>query len=132
MKELEKTTVENFLYDYDVMENFLYDDDDVMENRFFYVDHLLLLLFVVMVNEHERMKMVEFSNGDDDVIEVDRSVLMMKELEEKTTAEKFLNDDNNVIENLSFDVGHLLLLLFVVVVTMDFFEKYLMYHFPEI
>jgi hypothetical protein len=47
-------------------------DVDVIENLFFYVYYLLFVVMVVMVKEHERMKMVEFSNDDDDVIDVDQ------------------------------------------------------------
>jgi hypothetical protein len=65
---------------------------------------------VVMVNELEKVMMVEFSNVDDDVIE--NRLLVME------------NDDDGVIENLSFDADHLL-----VVVVKDFFEEYLMHHF---
>jgi len=63
-----------------------------------------------MVNELEKVMMVEFSNVDDDVIE--NRLLVME------------NDDDGVIENLSFDADHLLL-----VVVKDFFEEYLMHHF---
>lgn len=62
------------------------------------------------MNELEKVMMVEFSNVDDDVIE--NRLLVME------------NDDDGVIENLSFDADHLL-----VVVVKDFFEEYLMHHF---
>jgi hypothetical protein len=47
-------------------------DVDVIENLFFNVYYLLFVVMVVMVKEHERMKMMEFSNDDDDVIDVDQ------------------------------------------------------------